>query len=67
MRTMACVFTLSFLIINMWFSGKRTSKGRQGQVRSKVEDYRFTLVRLRETLLAHAAVNTEVAVLESGA
>jgi hypothetical protein len=38
-----------------------------GQVDEKVEDYRTTLVRLREDFLASAAITTELTVLEAGA
>jgi hypothetical protein len=38
-----------------------------GQVDGKVENYRTTIVQLRDKFLARAAVITEVAVLEAGA
>jgi hypothetical protein len=46
---------------------QRTLKNMVGQVDEKVERYRTTLARLRQELLAHATVTTEVAVLEAGA
>jgi hypothetical protein len=48
----------------MWFSGKRTLKNILGQVDEKVENYRTTLVRLREKFLDCAAITTEVTVLQ---
>jgi hypothetical protein len=41
-------------------------KNITGHVDEKIEQYRINLVRLRDNFLAHAAVTTEVAVLESG-
>jgi hypothetical protein len=38
-----------------------------GKVDEKIEQYRTTLARLREEFLAHATINTEVAVLGAGA
>jgi hypothetical protein len=38
-----------------------------GQVDGKVEEYRATLVRLRETFLAYAVLNTQAAVLNTRA
>jgi hypothetical protein len=55
---------LSLLTVNMRFSGKRTLKNVVGQVDSKVENYRTTLVQLREKFLAYAAVTTEAAVFQ---
>jgi hypothetical protein len=52
-------------MIDMWFPGKRTLKNLSGQVDEKVEDYRSSLVRLREKLLAHATVITEATVLQT--
>jgi hypothetical protein len=39
-------------------------KNIRGQVDEKVENYRTTLVRLREKFLAYAAVTTEATVLQ---
>jgi hypothetical protein len=66
MSKLACrLDRLSLLIINMWVSGKRALKNLGGRVDQKVEDYRATLVRLRERLLAHAALITEATVLQT--
>jgi hypothetical protein len=52
----------------MWFSGKRALTGRRGQVRSKIENYRATLVRLRDEFLSRTTVDIfEAAVLDAGA
>jgi hypothetical protein len=45
--------------------GKRALKNLGGRVDEKVEDYRATLVRLRERLLAHATLITEATVLQT--
>ena len=45
-------------------SGKRTLKNVAGQVDSKVENYRTSLVQLREKFLAYATVTTEAAVFQ---
>jgi hypothetical protein len=50
----------------MRFVGKRALKSIFGQVDGKIDEYRTNLVRLRDNLLARAAVTTEVAVLEAG-
>ena len=49
----------------MSFSGKRTLKNFGGHVDEKVEDYRATLIQLRDKLLAHATVITEATVLQT--
>jgi hypothetical protein len=59
--------SLSFVSINMWFSGKWTLKYIVSQVDGNIEQYRTDLVRLRNSFLARATVTTEVAVLEAGA
>ena len=41
-------------------------KGIVGQVDGKIDQYRTTLVQLRESFLARATVTTEIAVLEAG-
>jgi hypothetical protein len=47
----------------MWFVGTRTWKNMLGQVDGEIEQYRTTLIRLRDDFLARATVTTEVAVL----
>jgi hypothetical protein len=54
---------LSLVIIDIWFSGTRTWKNIFSQVDGEIEQYRTTLIRLRDDFLARAAVTTEVAVL----
>ena len=55
---------VAYYSINMWLSGKRTLKNLGGRVDETVEDYRATLVQLRERLLAHATLITEATVLQ---
>jgi hypothetical protein len=47
----------------MCFAGTRTWKNILGQVDGEIEQYRTTLIRLRDDFLARATVATEVAVL----
>jgi hypothetical protein len=47
----------------VWLAGTRTLKNVFGQVDGEIEDYRTTLIRLRDDFLALATVTTEVAVL----
>jgi hypothetical protein len=54
---------LSLVITNIWVAGTRTWKNIFGQVDGEIEQYRTTLIRLRDDFLARAAVTTEVAVL----
>jgi hypothetical protein len=54
---------LALLIVNMWFVGTRTWKNMLGQVDGEIEQYRTSLIRLRDDFLARATVTTEVAVL----
>jgi hypothetical protein len=51
------------VIIDIWFTGTRTLKNFFGQVDGEIEQYRTTLVRLRDDFLARAVVTTEVAVI----
>jgi hypothetical protein len=50
----------------MCSAGKRTLKSTFGQVDGKIDQYRTSLVELRDNFLARAAITTEVAVLEAG-
>jgi hypothetical protein len=50
----------------MRFAGKRALKSAFGQVDEKIDQYRTSLVGLRDNFLARAALTTEVAVLEAG-
>jgi hypothetical protein len=54
---------LASMIVNMSFVGTRAWKNILGQVDGEIEQYRTTLIRLREDFLARATVTTEIAVL----
>ena len=54
------------LALNLWFSGQRmfTLKSVTGKDDSKIEDYRTTLLRLRDLFVHHAIVTTEITALQ---
>jgi hypothetical protein len=58
--------SLSLVITNMWFTGKRILKNIFGPVDGKIAQYRTNLIRLRDRFLTHAAITTEVTVMEAG-
>ena len=55
---------MSFLALNVWFSGKRIFKNIGGGRDATIEDHRNTLFHLQDLFLNHATVTTEITALQ---
>jgi len=56
--------SVSFLALNLWFSGKRIFKNIGGGRDVKIEDHRNTLFHLQDLFLNHATITTEITALQ---
>ena len=56
--------SVSYTVVNMWFSGKRLLKNISDQVDKRIEDLCAIFVELRKAFVDHAIVTTEITVLQ---